>query len=112
MTTQVRPTQRRRASDPRLVLDMFESLELSDSECERQHILGSIVELHLELAYGEAARYRNRGIALDDLRPPRRIQELQSVTGPRRRTTGSRVAVRDLAGRADSVREATRDQSL
>jgi RNA polymerase sigma-B factor len=44
-------------------------LEASDATGEhRAELLDAVIVLHLELAHAEAARYRNRGIPLDDLR--------------------------------------------
>ncbi len=45
------------------------SLALSaDSEDERQQVFDAVIEMHLDLAHAEAARYRSRGVPLDDLR--------------------------------------------
>jgi len=45
------------------------SLALStDNEDERQELLAEVIEMHLDLAHSEAARYRSRGVPLDDLR--------------------------------------------
>jgi RNA polymerase sigma-B factor len=41
---------------------------LAAPEAERQTLLESVIVLHLDLAHAEAARYRRRGIPLDDLR--------------------------------------------
>src|SRR5213595_1363570 len=40
----------------------------SASPEERQRLLESVIVLHVDLAHAEAARYRSRGIPLDDLR--------------------------------------------
>lgn len=40
----------------------------TQDERERQSLLDSVIVMHLDLAHAEAARYRSRGIALDDLR--------------------------------------------
>ena len=70
MTTQVQPVLRRRGSEERSLRTrkLFESIQFCDSEEERRASLDAIIELHLDLAHAEAARYRNRGIALEDLR--------------------------------------------
>ncbi|MCW2821693.1 MAG: hypothetical protein JWR64_1488 [Marmoricola sp.] len=63
-------TQRQTASQERSTRtrELF-SLALScDSEDERQALMGSVIEMHLDLAHAEAARYRSRGVPLDDLR--------------------------------------------
>jgi len=45
------------------------SLALStDSEAERRELMDEVIRMHLDLAHAEAARYRSRGVPLDDLR--------------------------------------------
>ncbi|MEO7350564.1 MAG: sigma-70 family RNA polymerase sigma factor [Marmoricola sp.] len=45
------------------------SLALStDSETERRELMDEVIRMHLDLAHAEAARYRSRGVPLDDLR--------------------------------------------
>jgi len=48
--------------------ELFTLMSASDHEQDRQHLLEAVIELHLDLAHAEAARYRSRGIPLDDLR--------------------------------------------
>src|SRR6476620_9180786 len=63
MTTQVQPALRRRGSEERSLRTrkLFESIQFCDSEEERRASLDTVIELHLDLAHAEAARYRNRG---------------------------------------------------
>jgi RNA polymerase sigma-B factor len=61
------PSARTRARAERT----FEAFTLSaatDDEQERVRLLEVVIEMHLDLAHAEAARYRSRGIPLDDLR--------------------------------------------
>jgi DNA-directed RNA polymerase specialized sigma subunit len=61
------PSARTRARAERT----FEAFALSaatDDEQERTRLLELVIEMHLDLAHAEAARYRSRGIPLDDLR--------------------------------------------
>ena len=48
--------------------EIFSLAMSSDSEDERRSLMDSVIEMHLDLAHAEAARYRSRGIPLDDLR--------------------------------------------
>ena len=48
--------------------ELFSLAASTTSEAERQRLLDSVIVMHLDLANSEAARYRSRGIALDDLR--------------------------------------------
>ncbi len=47
--------------------DLFTLAGTSDSVVERQQLLDEVIVLHLDLAHGEARRYRSRGVPLDDL---------------------------------------------
>src|SRR6478672_5260793 len=71
MSTDVQSRRQRGPASENRVLQtrqLFESIQACESEAERRQVLDQVIELHLDLAYGEASRYRNRGIALDDLR--------------------------------------------
>ncbi len=59
------PASRDRAAR---TLELFTLAASTVSETERRHLLDSVIVMHLDLANSEAARYRSRGIALDDLR--------------------------------------------
>lgn len=48
--------------------ELFTLAQSTDSPDERRQLLESVIVLHLDLAHAEAARYRSRGIPLDDLR--------------------------------------------
>ncbi len=48
--------------------EMFSLALSSDSSAERRALMDSVIEMHLDLAHAEAARYRSRGVPLDDLR--------------------------------------------
>ena len=48
--------------------ELFSLAQSTDSAEERRQLLDVVIEMHLDLAHAEAARYRSRGIALDDLR--------------------------------------------
>ena len=48
--------------------ELFALAASSDAERERRDLLGAVIELHLDVAHGQAGRYRYRGVALDDLR--------------------------------------------
>jgi RNA polymerase sigma-B factor len=48
--------------------EIFSLAMSTDSEDERRQLLDSVIEMHLDLAHAEAARYRSRGVPLDDLR--------------------------------------------
>ena len=39
----------------------------TDSTQERQLFLETVIEMHLDIAYGQAKRYRDRGMPLEDL---------------------------------------------
>ncbi len=74
MTTFTQPTptmvSREPASGDRCqrTRELFSLALSSDSEDERRHLIDTVIEMHLGLAYREAARYQSRGIALDDLK--------------------------------------------
>ncbi|MEO5651908.1 MAG: sigma-70 family RNA polymerase sigma factor [Marmoricola sp.] len=59
------PASRDRSSR---TFELFSLAASTVSETERQSLLDSVIVMHLDLANSEAARYRSRGIALDDLR--------------------------------------------
>ncbi len=66
--TQHRPTPSRSSLDrASRTLDLFREAA-SATPAQRQRLLEAVIELHVDLAHAEAARYRARGIALDDLR--------------------------------------------
>lgn len=44
------------------------SRALEATPAEKRRLMDTVIVLHLDLAHAEAARYRNRGIPLDDLR--------------------------------------------
>ena len=48
--------------------ELFHLVRSTDSEDERQRLMDTVIEMHLDLAHAEAARYRSRGVPLDDLR--------------------------------------------
>jgi RNA polymerase sigma-B factor len=48
--------------------ELFSLARSTDSEDERQQLLDAVIVMHLDLAHAEAARYRSRGVPLDDLR--------------------------------------------
>ncbi len=48
--------------------ELFSLAQSTDSARERSELLDAVVVMHLDLAHAEAARYRSRGIPLDDLR--------------------------------------------
>lgn len=49
-------------------LELFARCAQTSDDQERRLLLEAVVEMHLELAHAEAARYRSRGVPLDDLR--------------------------------------------
>lgn len=63
-------SRRQSASNERSVRtrQLFSLALSSDSVEERRQLMGMVIEMHLDLAHAEAARYRSRGIPLDDLR--------------------------------------------
>lgn len=63
-------TARQIASQERSVRtrDLFSLALSSDDEVERHDLMATVIEMHLDLAHAEAARYRSRGVPLDDLR--------------------------------------------
>ncbi len=70
-TSQEAPTDaRRRAFDERAVRtrELFLAAESCASEHERRRLMDTVIEMHLDYAYAQAARYRSRGVPLDDLR--------------------------------------------
>jgi RNA polymerase sigma-B factor len=72
MTTITQPgtTRRQAAAQQRSAhtRELFSLAQSTDSADERARMLESVIEMHLDLAHAEAARYRSRGIPLDDLR--------------------------------------------
>ena len=48
--------------------ELFLSAQSCASEHERRRLLDTVIEMHLDYAYAQAARYRSRGVPLDDLR--------------------------------------------
>ncbi len=48
--------------------ELFSLVLSADSEEERRELLDAVIEMHLDLAHAEAARYRSRGVPVDDLR--------------------------------------------
>lgn len=71
MTATIQPgTSRQPASQDRSshARELFSLAQSTDSAAERRQLLDAVIEMHLDLAHAEAARYRSRGIPLDDLR--------------------------------------------
>ena len=72
MTTFAQPEMTGRQSAARTrstrTRELFSLAQSTDSAEERRQLLDTVIEMHLDLAHSEAARYRSRGIALDDLR--------------------------------------------
>ncbi len=71
MTTTAHPgTPGRRSTQDRSARtkELFSLAQSTDSEQERRQLLDDVVLMYLDLARAEAARYRSRGIPLDDLR--------------------------------------------
>src|SRR4051812_30093159 len=60
-----RPSRQERNEHTR---DLFLQAAATSSAEERARLLESVIVLHVDLAHAEAARYRSRGIPLDDLR--------------------------------------------
>ena len=60
-----RPSSRDRSAR---TFELFTLMAATDDPSSRQSLISRVIELHLDLAHSEAARYRSRGIALDDLR--------------------------------------------
>lgn len=48
--------------------ELFSLARSTDSADEHRRLMDAVIEMHLDLAHAEAARYRSRGIPLDDLR--------------------------------------------
>jgi RNA polymerase sigma-B factor len=48
--------------------ELFLRAAATTSPAERRRLLDAVIVLHVDLAHAEAARYRSRGIPLDDLR--------------------------------------------
>ena len=69
-TTNPVPSARQTASQERAerTRSLFSLALCSDSEDERRSLMETVIETHLDLAHAEAARYRSRGVPLDDLR--------------------------------------------
>jgi RNA polymerase sigma-B factor len=72
MTTTVHartPRDRSAADDRRTrTIELFTLAGATDDPAERRTLLQRVIEMHVDLAHAEAARYRNRGVPLDDLR--------------------------------------------
>ena len=72
MTASVQPSSTGRVPAYRdraaRTFELFSLAASTASESERRHLLDSVIVMHLDFANSEAARYRSRGIALDDLR--------------------------------------------
>ena len=72
MTTFAQPemTGRQSAAQTRSARtrELFSLAQSTDSAEERRQLLDTVIVMHLDLAHAEAARYRSRGIPLDDLR--------------------------------------------
>jgi RNA polymerase sigma-B factor len=74
MTTLAQPGNRGRHLSARArarterTFEAFTLLAATDDEQEKARLLELVIEEHLDLAHAEAARYRSRGIPLDDLR--------------------------------------------
>lgn len=68
--THTRTAARRHASQVRSerTRELFLEARTCGSEGECQHLRAAVIEMHLDLAHAEAARYRSRGVPLDDLR--------------------------------------------
>src|SRR6195952_237014 len=60
-----RPSRQDRNAHTR---ELFLQAANATSDEERKQLLESVIVLHVDLAHAEAARYRSRGIPLDDLR--------------------------------------------
>ena len=61
--------------------ELFRLAAATDDEDERRRLLDTVIELHLDLAHAEAARYRRRGIPLDDLRQVAALALTKSTRG-------------------------------
>jgi len=48
--------------------ELFALARSTDSAAERRQLMEDVIKMHLDLAHAEAARYRSRGVPLDDLR--------------------------------------------
>jgi len=48
--------------------ELFLSAQSCASERERRELLDTVIEMHLDYAHAQAAKYRSRGVPLDDLR--------------------------------------------
>ncbi len=68
--TQILPAARRSAFEERAARtqEMFVLAQSCDSPAERRHLLDAVIRDHLDFAYAQAARYRSRGVPLEDLR--------------------------------------------
>jgi len=69
--SQEAPTDaRRRGFDERAARtrELFLEAQSCASEHERRRLLDTVIEMHLDYAHAQAARYRSRGVSLDDLR--------------------------------------------
>lgn len=71
MTVQVRterPRPRNQRDRASLAHELFQQAAGTQSRAGREALIEQAIVLHLDLAHSEAARYRSRGIPLDDLR--------------------------------------------
>jgi RNA polymerase sigma-B factor len=48
--------------------ELFLMAQTCECEQERRELMDTVIELHLDYAHAQAARYRSRGVPLDDLR--------------------------------------------
>ncbi len=48
--------------------ELFLLAQSCESEHERRELMNTVIEMHLDYAHAQAARYRARGVALEDLR--------------------------------------------
>jgi DNA-directed RNA polymerase sigma subunit (sigma70/sigma32) len=67
--TQTRVTSRHFVSERRSVRtrELFLWAQRCESEQERRSLMDAVVEMHLGFAHSQAARYRSRGVPLEDL---------------------------------------------
>jgi RNA polymerase sigma-B factor len=61
--------------------ELFTLARSTDSDAERRRLLDSVIEMYLDLAHAEAARYRSRGIPLDDLRQVAALALTRAASG-------------------------------
>jgi RNA polymerase sigma-B factor len=83
MSTAVQPHHRGRNASRRAArtYELFTLIATTDDPDERLSLLDTVIELHLDLAHAEAARYRSRGIALDDLRQVAALALIRAAHG-------------------------------